>query len=74
MMEEVGVKLGFVDEHVSRKLINDHVVDQKTHMVSYPKIKVFLGEETMGEMPGNFRKADQMFAWFMKEFNFDQAG
>ena len=44
MMEEIGVKLGFVDEHVSRKLINDHVVDHTTHMVSYPKVKVFLGE------------------------------
>jgi len=38
-----GVKLGHVTDK-QNDLINQFVVDHKTHMVSYPKMKVFLGE------------------------------
>ena len=41
-------------------------------MVSYPKVLVFLGEETMGEVPSNYRKTDQMYYWFVNEFGFNK--
>ena len=43
MLAEHGVKLGHVGEK-NNKLVDDYVVDHATHMVSYPKLKVFLGE------------------------------
>ena len=42
-LAELGVRTGIVDEK-NNGLIGKHVVDQETHMVSYPKMKVFLGE------------------------------
>ena len=42
-------------------------------MVSYPKVIVFLGEEIMGEVPGNFRKTDQMYYWFINEYGFNRS-
>jgi len=56
MISDNGVKLGVVNEKSSR-LINDYVVDHKTHMVSYPKLKVFLGEEMLGDVPPGLRTA-----------------
>lgn len=40
-------------------------------MVSYPKMFVFLGNEKLGELPGNMRSAQQIFAWFRKEYNLE---
>ena len=49
--------------------MNDHVVDHKTHMVSYPKLKVFLGEELMGDVPPGMRNANAIFSWFKENYN-----
>lgn len=46
-----------------------HVVDHNTHMVSYPKLKVFLGPEVLTEVPPGLRKEDQIYYWFMKEYD-----
>ena len=46
MLAEYGVSVGHVDEN-NHDLVNDFVVDHKTHMVSYPKLLVFLGDEQM---------------------------
>lgn len=62
----MGVKVGHVDEKGNRKLINDYVVDQQTHMVSYPKLKVFLGEEVLAEVPMGLRSADDIYYWVLK--------
>ena len=53
-LEKLGVKTGVVDEKSSR-LVNDYVVDHNTHMVSYPKMKVFLGQEVLADVPSAFR-------------------
>lgn len=58
-----------MNEKDNRKLINDHVVDHNTHMVSYPKLKVFLGSEELGSVPAGLRNADQIYFWFVKEYN-----
>ena len=42
MLADLGVTVGHVGED-NKQLVNDFVVDHKTHMVSYPKLKVFLG-------------------------------
>ena len=42
-LKELGVSVGHVGED-NRELVDKFVVDHKTHMVSYPKLKVFLGE------------------------------
>lgn len=55
-----------MDEKNNRKLINDYVVDHKTHMVSYPKLKVFLGAEELAEVPPGIRNGDMMYEWFKK--------
>lgn len=38
-------------------------------MVSYPKLKVFLGAEDMGDVPSGMRTAPQIRDWFLNEFN-----
>ena len=38
-------------------------------MVSYPKMKVFLGEEDMGNVPSGLRTANQIRDWAIEEFN-----
>ena len=58
--------MGHVDEKNNRKLIDDHVVDHNTHMVSYPKLKVFLGSEVLTEVPGGLRNADSIYHWMVK--------
>ena len=58
-----------MNEKDNRKLINDHVVDHNTHMVSYPKLKVFLGSEELGNVPAGLRNADQIYSWFVKEYS-----
>lgn len=40
-------------------------------MVSYPKMFVFLGNEKLGELPGSMRSAQQIFAWFKKEYSLE---
>ena len=71
MLSAQGIKIGHVQDKNS-KLINDYVVDHKTHMVSYPKLKVFLGEEILAEVPPGIRNAQQMFAWFKKEYSLNE--
>jgi hypothetical protein len=56
LISSYGVKLGHVDSN-NNKLVSDYVVDHKTHMVSYPKLKVFLGSELMGDVPSGLRTA-----------------
>ena len=63
------MKVGHVDEKANKKLVNDYVVDHKTHMVGYPKLKVFLGKETLAEIPGRIRKAGELLSWIVKEYN-----
>lgn len=45
------------------------MVDHNTHMVSYPKLKVFLGPEVLTEVPPGLRKEDQIYYWFIKEYD-----
>jgi len=52
------VKLGLVNDKGNDKLIGEYVVDHKTHMVSYPKMFVFLGEELMGDVPPGLRTSN----------------
>ena len=70
MLEELGVSVGHVGED-NRDLVNQFVVDHKTHMVSYPKLKVFLGEEQMESVPPGMRSAHQIFNWFRSTFNLE---
>ena len=63
------MKVGHVDEKNNQKLINKYVVDHKTHMVGYPKLKVILGDEELAEIPGSVRKADLIYNWIAKEYN-----
>jgi hypothetical protein len=42
-MKSLGVKFASVIEKGNQNLINKFVVDQKTHMVSYPTLLVLLG-------------------------------
>jgi hypothetical protein len=37
-------------------------------MVSYPKMKVFLGEELMGDVPPGLRNAQDIKSWFLKQY------
>jgi len=60
--------VGHVGEH-NNQLVNDFVVDHKTHMVSYPKLFVFLGEENMGQVPGGLRSADQLLNYVKDTYN-----
>lgn len=55
-----------MDEKGSRNLVNDYVVDHKTHMVSYPKLKVFLGSEVLADVPMGLRNADDIYYWVLK--------
>jgi len=67
-LADLGVSVGHVDEH-SRNLVDKYVVDHQTHMVSYPKLMVFLGEEKMGDAPPGLRTAPQLFHWFKSTYN-----
>lgn len=71
MLNKLGVFVGHVGEN-NQKLVNDFVVDHTTHMISYPKLLVFLGEEKMGEVPMGFRNAAQIYHWFKKEYNLSE--
>ena len=62
--------MGHVGEK-NQKLVSDFVVDHKTHMVSYPKLFVFLGEENMGQVPGGMRNAASISHWVKDTFNLD---
>lgn len=64
--------MGHVNEH-NQKLVNDFVVDHTTHMVSYPKLFVFLGEEKLGEVPSGLRTSPQIYHWFKKEYDLNSA-
>lgn len=64
--------MGHVDEKNNRKLIDDHVVDHNTHMVSYPKLKVFLGSEVLTEVPSGLRNQEQLYHWIVKEYNLNE--
>ncbi len=66
-MAEHGVKLGFVTDK-NNDLVDKFVVDHKTHMVSYPKLKVFLGEELLGDVPPGLRTAQDIKSWFLKQY------
>ena len=71
-LNSLGVQVGHVDEKGNNKLINDYVVDQKTHMVSYPKLKVFLGTELLTAVPSSYRKADQIYDWITQEYDLSE--
>lgn len=47
-MSDYGLKFGYVNEKDNRNLISKYVVDPATHMVSYPKVFVILGDEVLG--------------------------
>lgn len=70
MLLEYGVSVGHVGEQNS-KLVNDFVVDHSTHMVSYPKLLVFLGNENMGSVPPGLRSAPQILNWFRSNFDLE---
>jgi hypothetical protein len=72
MLNGLGVSVGHVGEN-NQKLVNDFVADHKTHMVSYPKLLVFLGEENMGQVPSGLRNAPQIYNWFKNEYNLKEA-
>ena len=72
MLNDLGVTVGHVDEK-NQKLVSDFVVDHKTHMVSYPKLFVFLGEEKMGQLPGGLRNAVSILNWIKDTYNLDSA-
>lgn len=72
MLAEYGVTVGHVDEN-NKQLVNDFVVDHKTHMVSYPKLFVFLGDENMGSVPAGLRNAPQIINWFKSNFDLPEA-
>lgn len=57
----------------NQQLVNDFVVDHTTHMVSYPKLKVFLGEELLGDVPPGLRSAPQILHWFKNNYNLESA-
>lgn len=61
------MKLGIVGDK-NPKLVDKFVVDHKTHMVSYPKLKVFLGEELLGDVPPGLRSAVEIQSWFSKQY------
>lgn len=67
LLAELGVSVGHVGED-NRELVDQFVVDHKTHMVSYPKLKVFLGEEEMESVPPGLRTAPQILSWFRTTF------
>lgn len=70
-MAQYGVTVAHVDEN-NKQLVNDFVVDHKTHMVSYPKLLVFLGEEQMEGVPPGMRTASQILGWFKSTFSLEQ--
>ena len=70
MLLEYGVSVGHVGEQNS-KFVNDFVVDHSTHMVSYPKLLVFLGRENMGAVPPGMRSAPQILSWFRSNFDLE---
>lgn len=41
-------------------------------MVSYPKLKVFLGAEELAEVPPGIRNGDMMYEWFKKQYSLSQ--
>ena len=41
-------------------------------MVSYPKLKVFLGSELMGDVPPGVRTAFEIKNWFVNEYNLSE--
>ena len=43
-----------------------------THMVGYPKLKMFLGNELLSEIPSRVRKADDLYDWISKEYDLVQ--
>ena len=57
--------MGHVDEK-NHKLINDYVVDHNTHMVSYPKLKLFLGPELLADVPSGLRSENQIYDWIKR--------
>ena len=66
-MSSYGVKFGYVDEKNNR-LVGQYVSDPVTHMVSFPKIMMVLGEEVLGEVPGNMRNSHAFKFWFDNTF------
>lgn len=70
LLAEYGVSIGHVGEG-NRQLVNDFVVDHTTHMVSYPKLFVFLGEENMGPVPPGLRSAPQILNWFKNTYDLE---
>lgn len=69
-LQELGVSVGHVDEK-NHELVNQFVVDHKTHMVSYPKLLVFLGDEQMESVPPGLRSAPQILNWFKQTFSLE---
>ena len=67
LLGEHGVKLGHVTDK-NNNLVNRFVVDHSTHMVSYPKMKIFLGEELLGDVPPGLRTASEIGSWFVKQY------
>ena len=64
--------MGHVDEN-NKDLVNDFVVDHTTHMVSYPKLFVFLGSENLGEVPSRLRNAAQILSWFKTTYDLEES-
>lgn len=65
------MKLGLVTDK-NNGLIDKYVVNHETHMVSYPKVKVFLGEELMGDVPPGLRTAAEIKSWFLKQYGLNE--
>jgi|JI10StandDraft_1071094.scaffolds.fasta_scaffold1833478_1 hypothetical protein len=70
LLLDYGVSVGHVGE-TNSKLVNDFVVDHTTHMVSYPKLFVFLGSENMGAVPAGLRSSPQILDWFRTNFDLE---
>lgn len=62
-----------MDEKDNRKLVEEYVVDEHTHMVRYPTLKVFLGSEVLTQVPGGLTNAEQMYYWFVKEYSLQES-
>ena len=67
-MRDYGIKFGYVNEKGNNMLVGKYVADPHTHMVSYPKIVVILGEEVVGEVPGHYRNSHAFKFWFDNTF------
>lgn len=70
LLAQLGVSVGHVGEN-NNNLVNRFVVDHTTHMVSYPKLFLFLGAENMGEVPGGLRTAPQIVHWVKNNFGLE---